>query len=571
MTTLEADSAREVATQSEWIQDPVPGHEAQLRAGGVDADLAPFLARRGVHTVEEAERFLEPSLDGLLPPDSLPGVQEAVGRLLMARDRSERIAIVGDYDADGVTGTALLSACLDLAGLDNECLLPHRLHDGYGFQIAQLRKAETLGCSLLVTVDCGMSSHEALAEAERVGIDVIVTDHHLPGEQMPRAAAVVNPRLEQDGDRYGNPGLSGAGAALKLGMALLEAVGRKPPTTSLLRVACVGTIADLVELEGENRIIAALGLRALNDVRSPGLRALLDIARVKRPVSSDDIGFRIGPRINAAGRLDSPDRALELLRTRDPDRARALAAQLDEWNQRRQTEERRVVEAARKHFEAMEELPRVLVAWHPEWHRGVVGIAAGRLAKEFHRPTILLQDLGDEATGSGRSIEAVHLHRFLSSWNDEMERFGGHKQAIGLTVRSDQLERLAAEWNRAAEAWDADRLTKRFRYELHCEDLVRVRDHLYRKIQKLQPFGQGNPAPVLRVGPLKAARDPRVFGNGHLDLMIEDAAGGRMGLTAWHGAARGSVFQERFEVLARLAWDDYLGTPSLVLVDAKSL
>ena len=571
MTTVEADLTKEIATQSEWIPEPIPEHEAQLRAAGVDPDLAPFLARRGVDTAEGAERFLEPRLEDLLPTRSLPGIEQAVGRLLMALDRSERVAIVGDYDADGVTGTALLSACFDLAGLENECLLPHRLRDGYGFQLAQLERAQELGCSLLVTVDCGMSSHEALAEAEKVGVDVIVTDHHLPGEEMPRAAAVVNPRLEPDGRSHDNPALSGAGAALKLGMALLEAIGREPPTMSLLRVACIGTIADLVELEGENRVIASLGLQALGQVRSPGLRALLDVARVKRPVSSDDIGFRIGPRINAAGRLDSPDRALELLRTRDPDRARALASQLDEWNQRRQTEERRVVDAARKHFEAMSTLPRVLVAWSPEWHRGVVGIAAGRLAKQFNRPTILLQDLGDEATGSGRSIETVHLHRFLSAWNDEMERFGGHRQAIGLTVRSDRLERLRDEWNETAAQWEAERLVKRYRYEMHCDRLVHVRDHLYPKIQRLQPFGQGNPAPVLRVGPIKAARDPRVFGNGHLDLMIEDLEGGRIGLTAWHGAERRSVFTDRFEVLARLAWDDYLGTPSLVLVDARAL
>lgn len=569
MTT--ADIAHEVAAESEWIAEPTPEFEAELRSAGVDAALTSFLARRGVKTAAEAERFLEPRVEDLLPVDSLPGIEEAVGRILMARDRSERVAVVGDYDADGVTGTALLSACLELAGIENECLLPHRLRDGYGFQLTQLQQAVESGCSLLVTVDCGMSSHEALAEAARQGVEVIVTDHHLPGDELPEAAAVVNPRLERDGKRYGNPGLSGAGVALKLGMAILEAVGRTPPTMSLLRVACVGTIADLVELEGENRVIAALGLRALEQVRSPGLRALLEVARVKRPITSDDIGFRIGPRINAAGRLDSPDRALELLRTRDPDRARRLAAQLDEWNQKRQTEERRVVEAARRHFESMDRLPRVLVAWHPDWHRGVVGIAAGRLAKEFNRPTVLLQDLGAEATGSGRSIESIHLHRFLSSWNDEFHRFGGHRQAIGLTVATDRLQHLSEQWNEAAQEWEADRLVKRYRYEQHCGEVTTLRDDLYPKLQKLQPFGQGNPAPVLRVGPLKSARDPRVFGNGHLDLMVEDLEGGRIGLTAWHGAARRPVFEGHFEVLARLAWDDYLGTPSLMLVDAKAL
>ncbi|MDX1384651.1 MAG: DHH family phosphoesterase, partial [Thermoanaerobaculia bacterium] len=383
-----------------WAPTPEPPEAERLVAEGVPARLAPLLARRGLHSGDEARSFFRPSLDDLHDPLLLKGMEAAVARLLRAKESGERVAVVGDYDVDGVTGTALLVVVLGACGIDVEAVLPHRLRDGYGFQETQVEKAATLGCSLVVTVDCGTTSTPAVLAAERAGIDVIITDHHIPAADLPRHAIQINPR--QEGCGYPFAELSGVGLALKLAQAVARASGREVPVAALLRVACLGTIADLVPLVGENRVIAALGLEALRRTRSCGLRALIRSAGLTPPFQADDVGFRLGPRINAAGRLRSPDEALELLLTRDPDRAEALAAELEACNQERRDQEQKVVDEAREMVLERDPLPGIIVAWSPGWHRGVVGIAASRLAREFHRPALLLSADEEIAVGSGR-------------------------------------------------------------------------------------------------------------------------------------------------------------------------
>jgi single-stranded-DNA-specific exonuclease len=550
-----------------WVAAPVPPAAAQLVAQGVSPLLAPLLARRGVADAADARRFLEPTVDELHDPFLMLGMEEAVARLLDAQRRGERVAVVGDYDVDGVSGTALVLAALQACGIAAEPVMPHRMRDGYGLQPTHVERARASGCALIVTVDCGIASLEAIAFARELGLDVIVTDHHLPQGEAP-PAIVINPR--QPACLYPFAELAGAGLALKLAMALLARSGRVVAPAPLLRVACLGTIADVVPLRGENRAIAALGLRALAEARSEGLRALLRVAGVKPPLRAADVGFRLGPRLNAAGRLDHAQKALDLLLSRDPARATALAEELDQWNRLRQDEERLVVEQATELFAGFgsAELPGILVAWSPEWHRGVVGIAAGRLARDFHRPALLISDGGATATGSGRSIPGIHLHGFLERWRHALLRFGGHAAAIGLTARSAELERLRSEWI-AAAVWDPDLLVRRYEYELDLRTARAFDDALLREVLRLEPFGADNPPPLALISGLRLFGEPRTFGNEHLSAIAVGEDGGRVRLVGWRFGPRAHELAGRFDALGHLDWDDFVGAPALRLVDLR--
>jgi single-stranded-DNA-specific exonuclease len=544
--------------------------------------MAALLARRGVSDTAGARAFLEPSLDQLhepCGPAGLHGLDAALDRLVAARERGERVAVVGDYDVDGVSGTALLLAVLRFCGIEAEAILPHRMREGYGFQPVHVERAAASGCALVVTVDCGTSSGAAAGRALEAGIDVIVTDHHLPGDALPGGVILVNPR--QEGCGYPFPDLSGAGLAFKLALAFIERLGLSVDTDALLRIACLGTIADLVPLLGENRTIAALGLRALGSVRSPGLRALLAQAGVRPPYSAADVGYRIGPRINAAGRLDDAAQALDLLLTRDEAQARELARRLDQWNRERQDEESAVVDAAREALRVrrgawnlegnLDAEPRIAVAWSEGWHRGVVGIAAGRIARELHRPTLLLAVEGDQAVGSGRSIPGVELHGFLDRWSGDMVRFGGHAQAVGLTVEPSRLEGLREAWEASSLEWDDELFVRHHEYELAVAP-GEVTDALVDELLHLEPHGQGNPRPLLRVGPLRLVGTPRIFGKRerrHLGGEAEGEDGSRVKLLGWGWAERAPALARPFEVLAHLERDRYDGRPVLRLVDSR--
>jgi single-stranded-DNA-specific exonuclease len=478
------------------------------------------------------------------------------------------VAIVGDYDVDGISATALLTAVFGAAGMEIEPILPQRLSEGYGFQPVHAERALATGCSLLLTADCGSTSDAAVASARQAGLDVVITDHHLIDGAGPNGAVVINPR--RPGNRYPFAELCAAGIALQLARALQDRLGLGLDPRRLARIACLGTICDLVPLLGENRVIASLGLGALADTPSPGLQALFEAAGVRRPVTASDVGFRIGPRLNAAGRMASPEPALELLLTRDRLRARELAGELEELNKRRRATEDRAVEGARREISARPELPGIVVAWHEEWHRGVLGIAAGRLAKDLHRPTLLLQVEGDRATGSGRSISGIHLFDTLAPWRDQLERFGGHAQAIGLTARTADLPRLRAAWEQAATGFDPELLVPRQRYEESFAPHELTEDLLAR-IERLAPFGVGNPRPVLRVGPLRLQAPPRAFGANHLGLVAAGAKGSRVDLVAWGWGEREHPFDSEFEVVGRLELDTYLRRPVLRVADARAV
>ncbi len=554
-----------------WAEAPIPAAAGDLAREGYPGAFAALLARRGVTDGESARAFLEPSLDDLHDPLALGGMAQAVERLDAARERGERVAVVGDYDVDGVTGTALLLAVLRHCDFEAEAILPHRLREGYGFQPVHVERARELGCTVVVTVDCGTTSGAAARDARAAGLDVIVTDHHLPGSDLPDDVVQINPHQAESA--YPFPDLSGAGLAFKLAQAVAQSSGRRPDPEALLRVACLGTIADLVPLTGENRVIAALGLAALPSTPSPGIRALLAQAGVKPPLSASDVGYRLGPRINAAGRLDDAGKALDLLLTRDPAEAAELAATLEHWNRQRQSEEQRVVREARTLVTRRSSLPPILIAWDEGWHRGVVGIAAGRLARDFFRPTVLLAVEGTEAVGSGRSIPAIELHAFLGRWHREMLRFGGHAQAVGLSVTSDRLEALRRSWEESAAAWPAQTFVRTLEFELDLApgDLGR---ELLDQLSRLEPHGSGNPRPLLKIGPLRLAGPPRIFGRRerrHLSGLALGPAGARVPLIGWGWAERAQTLAGEFEALGHLELDRYNDRPVLRLVDARAV
>ncbi len=556
----------------EWVEKPIPDSTARLLEAGYGLLAAP-LARRGVQTEAEAETFLKPHRRGLHDPFLLKGMEEAGERVhAVCRDRGT-VAVVGDYDVDGVSACALLTAVLRALGADAVPILPNRLTEGYGFQVLQVEKAKRAGASLIVTVDCGTTSNEAVEEAIRQGMDVVVTDHHVAGSDFPSQAIQVNP--QQDGCTYPFRHLCGAGLAFKLAQAVFRRSGREEPLAALLRVACLGTIADVVPLVGENRVIAALGLQALSQSRSPGLQALMRVARIQGAVSSTEVAFRLGPRLNAAGRLASADLALSLLLTRDKAEADRLAGQLDSLNRQRQGEERRVVEEATEVLSAGGRRPGILMAWSQEWHRGVVGIAAGRLAREFHRPVILLGVDGELGTGSGRSIPGVDLHSFMTGFEARMERFGGHPQAIGLSVGVSELPALKAEMEEAAD-WAPEVLVRRREYELNLSP-EQVEPGLFRELSQLEPHGEGNRRPLIRLGPLERSGPVREFGKGHVKLRVKrggsrgSESGRTVQLLGWGWRERLADLDGLFEVLGALEWDTYARGLVVRVEDARRL
>ncbi|HVT57384.1 MAG TPA: single-stranded-DNA-specific exonuclease RecJ [Thermoanaerobaculia bacterium] len=555
------------AGSARWVAAPVPEAAAELTRAGLPDWLAPLLARRGVADRPAADRFLAPALDQLHDPYLLAGMAGAVERLMRARERHELLAVVGDYDVDGITATALLLAVLKACGVEARAILPHRLREGYGFQPVHVERARELGCRLILTVDCGSSAPDAVAAALTAGIDVVVTDHHLPGCELPPGALQINPR--QRGCSYPFPDLAAVGLALKLALALAARCSRPLDVAALLRIACLGTIADLVPLRGENRVIAALGLRALGAARSQGLKALMRQSGMKPPYSAADIGYRLGPRLNAAGRLHDPSHALELLLSRDPARALELALELDDWNRQRQAQELQVVEEARRSFAERRPLPALLLAWNDSWHRGVIGVAAGRIAKELHRPTILWSVGGATATGSGRSVPGVELHGFVARFAGQLLRFGGHAQAVGMTAAAERLPELRRDWEEAAAAaWPSALLERRYEYEMEVAPRE-VSAELVAQLAGLEPFGQDNPRPLVRSGPLRLARTPRLFGKGHLAAQARGEDGGTVELVGWLWAERAAELAGRFEVLGHIETDSYHGGPVLRLVASR--
>lgn len=552
-----------------WVEPPTVPDEASaplVEELGLPLEVCELLVRRGHGDPAAARRFLRPSFDHLHPPDRLPDLGDAVGRVHDAARRGDRVLVHGDYDADGVCAAALLVRGLRRLGADPVPFVPHRLRDGYDLGEAGVARAVEAGAGLIVTADCGIAARDAVEAAAREGIDVVITDHHRPPSRLPEAAALVNPGRE--GSAYPFPGLSGAGVAFKLLRALWEADGRPPEELNRhLDLVALGTVADLVPLEDENRVLVRAGLRALEKSRKPGVRALLEAAGVEgRELAAGDVSYRLGPRINAAGRVGDAEAALRLLLTDDRAEARRLAQQLEDHNRERRAEDRRVQGEAEARLarDYDPDTDRAVVVWGDDWHPGVVGVAASRVVERVHRPAVLLTFReGPVGRGSGRSVPGFDLHAALAECDGLLERFGGHRRAAGLEIRRGNVEAFAERLGDVARReLDPDDLVPRLRLDLEVP-LARVDGDLHRWLRHLAPFGSGNPEPVLASRPVRFVDVRRVgAGDEHLKATLAGPDGARLpaiGFGLGDRAPEVASGGDRWEVAYELAEDVWRG------------
>ena len=483
--------------------------------------LARLLVVRGISTAEQAQKFLSPSLHDLHSPHLMTGLRTAVERLLAAIDHGETVLIYGDYDVDGTTAIVILKTALELCGGKVEYHVPHRIREGYGMRDEVIERAAANGIHLIISVDTGIRAFAAAETAARCGVDLIVTDHHLPqSEGVPKALAVVNPN--QAGCDYPCKSLCGAGVAFKIAQALLVESGRERLLPSFLKMVAIATIADAVPLVGENRVFAKLGLDGLRKPVNAGLRALLSNCQLdgSRPLSAGDIAFRVAPRLNAAGRMDIAERVIQLFTEKDAGKAAEMAMQLDQLNGDRQQEEQRILNEIQEKIESSPELKDAycLVVDGEGWHRGVIGICATRIVERYHRPTVILSCENGEAHGSGRSITPFHLLAALESCPELFKRFGGHSHAVGCALPTDRIPELRSH----LDGYARSRLTPEdfipvleYDAELSLDD---VRHEFWLSLQRLEPFGSGNPAPLFVARNVRLVQPARVLKEKHLKL-----------------------------------------------------
>lgn len=529
-----------------------PAAIEKLRAeAGVSAILARLLVLRGVTNAAEAHKFLNPSLDQLHSPYLLRGMTQAVERISAAIANQESILIYGDYDVDGTIAVVILKTAIELCGGSADFHVPHRIKEGYGIKDDVIERAAAAGVKLVISVDTGIRAFQAADTARRVGVDLIVTDHHLPEahEGVPNALAVLNPN--QQGCDYPNKALCGAGVAFKVAQALFakskDSSDQARLVPSFLKMLAMATIADAVELKGENRVIAKLGLEGLRRPVNGGLKALMEVAGLAglgRALGAGDVGFRLGPRINAAGRMDVARDVIELFTSKDLGRCREIATKLDQLNTERQNEEARIVADIDAQLAAEPDLSGkfCMVLDGEGWHRGVVGIVASRVVEKTGRPALVIAREGEEAHGSGRSIKAFHLLEALESCHDLFTRFGGHAHAVGFALPSDRLPDLKQRLNQFAQniltiddfvpSVDIDA-------ELPLGDVTPA---LLGQVAQLEPFGQGNPEPVFASQGVNLLVPPRIIKEKHIKLRVNqkrpDKAGFSYEAVGWRMAQR---------------------------------
>ncbi len=515
---------------SAWQLLPAPDQE--VRSLARDLALPAWAARvlwlRGLRQPQAARRFLSPRLDQLPPPDGLLGLEAALEVLVPAVEQGIRVGVAGDYDADGVTATALLVEFLERLGVPVVWDIPHRLRDGYGFSPASARRLAQKGARVVVTVDSGISDHQGVAAARELGLEVVVTDHHqLPPGPLVPARAVINP--QQEGCRL-PAHLAGVGVAFYLAAGLRAELRRRGffkhrPEPNLLRsldLVALGTCADVVPLVGCNRVLVRQGLAVINQQPRPGLAALLRVAGLRHGLDSRDLSFGLAPRLNAPGRLDHAGPALELMLCSRPDQAQALARDLDQLNRRRQELGQQMFTQALEMVEqegGVQDTPCLVLA-RPRWHRGVLGIVASRLVERFHRPTLLLSLENGSAHGSGRSLPGFHLQQALSRLEPLLTTYGGHALAAGLSLPSRHLKSLAQGLRQAAQEYlEAWRRPPALELDAMVEP-ERLAEQALPVLEALAPFGEGNPPPCLGMQKVRVRRAWTVAQN-HLKLELD--------------------------------------------------
>jgi single-stranded-DNA-specific exonuclease len=566
-----------------WVYrsfDPAAARRIRLEHG-LSETLAVLLAQRCVSGPEDIARFLEPSLEQMHDPYLMKGMREAVERIRRAIANSEKILIYGDYDVDGTTAVVLLRKAIEMAGGQAEYHVPHRVREGYGMREDVIERAAREDVKVLISVDTGIRDAAVVAKARELGIDSIVTDHHLPDERaLPQALAVVNPN--QPGCDYPEKGLAGVGIAFKLAQALLGGLDWPPARLasvlrSMLKIVAIGTIADLAPLLGENRVIAKVGLEELLRPRHPGLKALLDVSGLssKRALTAGDIGFRIGPRLNAAGRMDTARSVIDLFEAETLEQAMPIAESLDRLNAERQAAEQAIVDevVGRLMKAPPTDVAPFIVMYGEGWHAGVIGIVASRVVDRFHRPTFVLSADSETglAVGSGRSIPGFHLLEALESVSGIFERFGGHKQAAGCTVKIERIAAMTRELNDyAANALGPEDFLPLLQLDAEL-NLSSITDDLMTQLARLEPHGMGNPTPVFMTGGAELAADPKVLKERHLKLRLRQGEAS-FEAVAWRMAElepsmrRGRSVDVGYSVEA----DDYWGGWGLNLKDIRT-
>ncbi len=541
-----------VRPEPKWVT--APADEATVIRLAADLDcpyvIAHLLVGRGIADRAAATLFFHPSLDDLHDPMLMLGMDVAVARIQQAVASEEPILIYGDYDVDGTTATVLLKTAIERIAAPGKPAkvtwhVPHRIREGYGMQNAVLGRAAEEGIRLVISVDTGIRAFAAAAEAKALGLDLIVTDHHLPDGMagVPEALAVINPA--QDGCPYPFKSLCGAAVAFKLAHALLAAAATTPEQQtrlrtvilpSFLKIVAIATVADSVPLLGENRILAALGLRELRNPVQPGLRALMEVAKLPldRSPSAMEVGFRLAPRINAAGRMDIADDVIELFLTRDPVRARTLAGKLDRLNQDRRDTEADALRAIEARIEVLRDAegelpPDCIILEDPAWHRGVLGILASRVVDRTGRPALVLTHEEGQAHGSGRSIDGFHLLDALTAAHagepEIFTRFGGHAHAVGFSLPSAHLPALRQRMTaHASDALTLDLLCP----ELHCDaeiSLAEITPTFWHWLTRCGPFGKGHREPVFLARAVTLAAPVRILKEKHICLQLTQVGG----------------------------------------------
>jgi len=537
---------------------------ALARALGIGPQAAGVLFARGFQDAGAARRFLCPSLDDLHDPLKLRSMDRALERLTRAIRNREQILIYGDYDVDGTTSVVLLKRAIEMAGGLADFHVPDRLRDGYGMRPEVVETAAGRGISLIISVDTGIRAAEVVGRARELSIDVIITDHHLPEAELPPALAVLNPN-RPDCD-YPEKNLCGVGVAFKLVQALLAGLDwpearLRRVLESFLKLVAIGTVADVVPLTGENRIIVKHGLGGLRHVRNPGLRALLEVAGFSggSVPTATQVAFRIAPRMNAAGRMATANDVIEMLLTADPDRARDLAEQLHALNTERQKTEAEIIETilADCARAPVNEAQAALVFSAANWHRGVLGIVASRLVERFHRPVFVLSEDAESgyAQGSGRSIPHFHLLEALESMPELLAKFGGHYHAAGLTLAVADVETFRCRFQDYAAA----RLTPEdFLPELDIDGIITLREineKTVAEISSLAPFGCGHPVPVFAALNVEVAGPPVVWKEKHLRVPLRQE-GRMLWLKAWNFAGRVAEFTPGARVDAAMVLEE---------------
>ncbi|MFZ0771875.1 MAG: single-stranded-DNA-specific exonuclease RecJ [Candidatus Sulfotelmatobacter sp.] len=530
---LAADDPAQVRSLAAALRDvphlPTSAFRPSDCAGrGPAHTLARLLLRRGLTDADSAARYLAPSLAHLHAPEQMTGLRRAVDRLNAAIERKEPILIYGDYDVDGTMAVIILKTAIELCGGTADFHVPHRIREGYDMRDDVIERAAAAGIRLIISVDMGIRAFAPAETAHRLGVDLIVTDHHLPGPNgVPKACAVVNPN--QAGCEYPYKQLCGAGVAFKVAQGLMQRrLPEKDQTRLLLsfmKVVAIATIADAVPLTGENRVFAKLGLDALRHAANPGLKALLEMAQIssKRPPNSTEVAFRIAPRINAAGRMDVARDVIELFSVKDPDRARLLAGKLDRLNAERQEEERRILRSIDERIagDPAQCQAYCIVVDGEGWHRGVIGIAATRVVERYHRPAIVIAREGEEAFGSGRSIRPFHLLEAVEASSSLFTRYGGHSHACGFAMPSANVPQLRAE----LDAFARTRLTAAdFDPVLEIEaelDLNQITPALFQTLSLLEPYGTGNHEPAFSARNVRLVAPPKILKDKHIKLKLK--------------------------------------------------